>query len=53
LIDPVSALVLDRWAPLPDRANGSYVTQVSEAADDDQYLARVDHNLTETNKLSL
>ncbi len=52
LIDPVATFMLDGWVPLPDRPNGSFVTQVSQPSDDNQYLTRFDHNLTERNKIN-
>ncbi len=52
LIDPVATFMLDGWVPLPDRPDGSFVTQVSQPSDDNQYLARIDHNLTATNKIN-
>ena len=52
LIDPVAAHMLEGWVPLPDRSDGRFVTQVSQPSDDDQYLARIDHNLTDRNKVN-
>ncbi len=52
LIDPVAKHMLDGWVPLPDRADGSFVTQVSQPSDDNQYLTRIDHNLTDRNKIN-
>ena len=52
LIDPVAAHMLEGWVPLPDRSDGSFVTQVSQPSDDNQYLTRIDHNLTNRNKLN-
>ncbi len=52
LIDPVAAFMLDGWVPLPDRPDGSFVTQVSQPSDDNQYLTRVDHNITARNKIN-
>ncbi len=52
LIDPVATFMLDGWVPLPDRPDGSFVTQVSQPSDDNQYLTRIDHNLTDTNKIN-
>ena len=51
-IDPVAKFMLDGWVPLPDRPNGSFVTQVSQPSDDNQYLTRVDHNLTDRHKIN-
>ena len=51
-IDPVATFMLDGWVPLPDRPNGSFVTQVSQPSDDNQYLTRVDHNLTDRHKIN-
>ncbi len=53
LIDPVATYMLDGWVPLPDRSDGSFVTQVSQPSDDNQYLTRVDHNLTDRNKINV
>lgn len=52
LIDPVASHMLEGWVPLPDRPDGSYVTQVSQPSDDNQYLTRIDHNLTDRNKIN-
>ena len=52
MIDPVAAHMLEGWVPLPDRSDGRFVTQVSQPSDDDQYLARIDHNLTDRNKVN-
>jgi hypothetical protein len=52
LLDPVAQFMLDGWVPLPDRANGSFVTQVGQPSNDNQYLARIDHSLTDLNKLT-
>lgn len=52
LIDPVATYMLDGWVPLPDRPDGSFVTQVSQPSDDNQYLTRIDHNLAERNKIN-
>lgn len=51
-IDPVAKFMLDGWVPLPDRPNGAFVTQVSQPSDDNQYLTRVDHNLTDRHKIN-
>lgn len=51
-LDPVAQHMLDGWVPLPDRGDGSFVTQVSQPSDDNQYLTRIDHNLTARNKLN-
>ena len=51
-LDPVAQFMLDGWVPLPDRPNGSFVTQVSQPSDDNQYLTRVDHNLTDRHKIN-
>lgn len=51
-LDPVAKFMLDGWVPLPDRPNGSFVTQVSQPSDDNQYLTRVDHNLTDRHKIN-
>ena len=51
-LDPVAKFMLDGWVPLPDRPNGSFVTQVSQPSDDNQYLTRIDHNLTDRHKLN-
>ena len=52
LIDPVARHMLDNWVPLPDRPDGSYVTQVSQPSDDNQYLTRIDHHLTDRHKVN-
>ncbi len=52
LIDPVATFMLDGWVPFPDRPDGSFVTQVSQPSDDNQYLTRVDHNLSDRNKIN-
>ncbi len=52
LIDPVASHMLEGWVPLPDRPDGSFVTQVSQPSDDNQYLTRVDHNITDRNKVN-
>lgn len=51
-LDPVAKFMLDGWVPLPDRPNGSFVTQVSQPSDDNQYLTRIDHNLTDRHKIN-
>ncbi len=51
-LDPVARHMLDGWVPLPDRSDGSFVTQVSQPSDDDQYLTRVDHNFSDRNKVN-
>ena len=54
LLDPVAQFMLDGWVPFPEehRGDGSFVTQVSQPSDDNQYLTRVDHNITDRNKIN-
>ncbi len=52
LIDPVATFMMDNWVPFPDRANGSFVTQVSQPSDDNQYLTRIDHTFSDKNKIN-
>ena len=46
--------MLDGWVPFPEehRGDGSFVTQVSQPSDDNQYLTRFDHNITDRNKIN-
>ena len=54
LLDPVAQFMLDGWVPFPEehRGDGSFVTQVSQPSDDNQYLTRFDHNITDRNKIN-
>jgi len=50
--DPVAARVLQQYNQPANRPNGQYVTQVSRPTDGNQYLVRLDHVVTQENRLN-
>ena len=50
--DPVARKVLDTWVPLPNGARDSYISQISNPINSDQYVTRLDHQLSSMNRLT-
>jgi hypothetical protein len=50
--DPVAKKVLSTWVPLPTGARDSYVAQVSNPNNSDQYITRADHQFSERNRIT-
>ena len=51
--DAVAVKLLDRYVPLPNTPDGRWVALVSRPTDSDQYLGRVDHNISSANTVNL
>jgi hypothetical protein len=50
--DGVAVKLLDRYVPLPNTADGRWVSLVSQPTDNTQYLLRVDHNFSSANSIN-
>lgn len=50
-IDPVAQRFLNDFVPSPNRPNGSFVQQASSPNDSDQFMGRIDRQLTQNNRL--
>ncbi len=51
-LDPVAQKLLNTFVPLPNNPDGTYSTSAAAPVNDDQGMARVDHQLTAMNRLS-
>jgi hypothetical protein len=52
LLDPVALQILNKLVPLPNNASGTYSGQRSAPVNDDQGILRIDHQLTNSHRLS-
>jgi hypothetical protein len=52
LLDPVAIQLLNQMVPLPNNASGTYSDTEAAPVNDDQGMARIDHQLTDANRLS-
>ncbi len=50
--DPVAKRLIDQFVPLPNTADNRLEVDASTSNDDDQWLAKVDHQLSSAHKLS-
>lgn len=50
-ISPISSSLLD-FLPVPDNPSGLVRLSIPNSSDDDQFLTRVDHNLSNSNRLT-
>ncbi|HEY3939787.1 MAG TPA: TonB-dependent receptor [Bryobacteraceae bacterium] len=51
-LDPVAEQILNQLVPLPNNSAGTYSDSESAPTNDDQGMLRIDHQLSDTNKLS-
>ena len=51
-LDPVAMQILNKLVPLPNNSAGTYTDLESAPTNDDQGMARIDHQITNSNKLS-
>lgn len=51
-LDPVATQILNQLVPLPNNSSGTYSDSEPAPINDDQGMARVDHQITDMNKLS-
>src|SRR5579884_672832 len=51
-LDPVAQKILAAMVPLPNNANGTYSASAPAPINDDQGILKIDHQLTQSNKLS-
>ena len=51
-LDPVAQSILNTLVPLPNNADGTFSASAGAPVNDDQGVAKVDHQLTDKNKIS-
>jgi hypothetical protein len=51
-LDPVATQILNKLVPLPNNAAGTYTDLESAPVNNDQGIARIDHQITNSNKIS-
>jgi hypothetical protein len=51
-LDPVATQILSKLVPLPNNSAGTYTDLESAPTNDDQGIARIDHQITNSNKIS-
>ncbi len=50
-LDPVAKKITDTYIPLPNLAAGLYEAQLGHPKDTDEFIGKIDHNLTQTHRL--
>jgi hypothetical protein len=51
-IDPAARAILDQWVPLPNRAGGQYAFDRPQIDDTDQFVTKIDDQISDRNRLS-
>lgn len=51
-LDPVAVAVMNRWVPLPNVGSNGFTSQVSNPNNSDQVIAKLDHLVSDANRLS-